>query len=157
MAHKPPPTDRAPSRPRRTALVQALSGAALLFKGRNAWSAEPSKGLPKPERRWYEAAASMKRLAESLGDQPYGAVLIANGAIIGKGPSRVVTRGDATAHAEREAIRDAQRALGRKGLAGSVLYSTSRPCRQCEMAAAEAQVSRMIFGEALDDAGPPRP
>jgi tRNA(adenine34) deaminase len=99
----------------------------------------------------------MKRLAESSGDQPYGAVLVANGAIIGQGPSRVVTRGDATAHAEREAIRDAQRALGRQSLAGSVLYSTSRPCRQCEVVAAEAQVARLIFGESLSDAGPPRP
>lgn len=99
----------------------------------------------------------MKRLAESSGDQPYGAVLVANGAVIGEGPSRVVTSGDATAHAEREAIRDAQRTLGRKSLAGSVLYSTSRPCRQCETAAAEAQVTQMIFGEALNDAGRPRP
>lgn len=148
---------RAPSHPRRAALVQALSGAALLLGGRLAWSADPPDDLAKPERRWYEAAASMKRLAESLGDQPYGAVLVINGAVVGEGPSRVVTRGDATAHAEREAIRDAQRALGRKSLAGSVLYSTSRPCRQCEMAAAEAQVARLIFGEALDDAGPPRP
>lgn len=147
----------APSHPRRAALVQALCGAALVLRGRIASPADPPDGLDKPERRWYEAAASMKRLAESSGDQPYGAVLVANGAIIGEGPSRVVTRGDATAHAEREAIRDAQRALGRKSLAGSVLYSTSRPCRQCEMAAAEAQVARLIFGEALDDAGPPRP
>lgn len=99
----------------------------------------------------------MKRLAESSGDQPYGAVVVANGAVIGAGPSRVITSGDATAHAEREAIRDAQRALGRESVAGSVLYSTSRPCRQCEIAAAEAQVAQMIFGEALNDAGRPRP
>jgi tRNA(Arg) A34 adenosine deaminase TadA len=46
--------------------------------------------------------------------------------------------------------------LGRKSLAGSAFYSTSRPCRQCEIAAAEAQVSRMIYGEALNDAGQPR-
>ncbi|HSW26011.1 MAG TPA: nucleoside deaminase, partial [Burkholderiaceae bacterium] len=142
---------------RRAALMQALWCAGLVLAGRRVGSAGPSDDLVKPERRWYEAAASMKRLAESLGDQPYGAVLVANGAIIGQASSRVVTRGDATAHAEREAIADAQRALGRKSLAGSVLYSTSRPCRQCEMAAAEARVARMIFGEALDDAGPPRP
>jgi tRNA(Arg) A34 adenosine deaminase TadA len=149
--------DPALNHPRRAALVQALSGAALLLSGRIAASADPPNGLAKPERRWYEAAALMKRLAESSGDQPYGAVLVANGAIIGEGPSRVVTRGDATAHAEREAIRDAQRTLGRKSLAGSVLYSTSRPCRPCEIAAAEAHVSRMIFGDALTDGGPPRP
>ncbi|MSQ62823.1 MAG: nucleoside deaminase [Betaproteobacteria bacterium] len=99
----------------------------------------------------------MKRLAESWGDQAYGAVLVADRAIIGEGPSRVVKHGDPTAHAEREAIRDAQRRLGRTSLAGSVLYSTSRPCRQCEIAAAEAKVARMIYGEELNDAGRPRP
>jgi tRNA(adenine34) deaminase len=69
----------------------------------------------------------------------------------------VVQRGDPSAHAEREAIRDAQRRLGHADLAGSVLYSTSRPCRQCEIAAAQVGVARMIYGEALSDAGPPRP
>lgn len=127
-----------------------------MIGGRLASSAERSDETRKLDRRWYDAAASMKRLAESWGDQPYGAVLIADAAIIGEGPSRVVKLGDPTAHAEREAIRDAQKRLGRKSLAGSVLYSTSRPCRQCEIAAAEAQVSRMIYGEALNDAGRPK-
>jgi tRNA(adenine34) deaminase len=68
----------------------------------------------------------------------------------------VVKRSDPSAHAEREAIRDAQRRLGRTDLAGSVLYSTSRPCRECERAAAEARVERMIYGAALRDAGKPR-
>lgn len=144
-------------RPRRSVLARAVAAVALMFGGRLASSAERSEASSKPERRWIEAAVSMKRLAESWGDQPYGAVLVAAGAIIGEGPSRVVQRGDPTAHAEREAIRDAQRRLGRASLAGSVLYSTSRPCRQCEMAAAEAQVARMIYGERLNDAGQPRP
>ena len=145
------------SRPRRNVLARAVAAAALLLVWRLASSAERSDASSKPERRWFEAAVSMKRLAESWGDQAYGAVLVANGAIIGEGPSRVVKRGDPTAHAEREAIRDAQRRLGRTSLAGSVLYSTSRPCRQCEIAAAEAQVARMIYGERLNDAGQPRP
>jgi len=145
------------SRLRRSVLARAVAGAALAFCWRLASSAERSDASSKPERRWIEAAASMKRLAESWGDQAYGAVLVRDGAIIGEGPSRVVKRGDPTAHAEREAIRDAQRRLGRTSLAGSVLYSTSRPCRQCEIAAAEAQVARMIYGEGLNDAGQPRP
>jgi tRNA(adenine34) deaminase len=145
------------NRSRRNALARAVAGAALLFDWRLVSSAERSNASSKPERRWIEAAASMKRLAESWGDQAYGAVLVADGAIVGEGPSRVVKRGDPTAHAEREAIRDAQRRLGRTSLAGSVLYSTSRPCRQCEIAAAEAQVARMIYGEGLNDAGQPRP
>ena len=108
------------------------------------------------ERRWYEAAAAMKRLAQSWGDQPYGAVLVADGRIIGEGPSRVVQKKDASAHAEREAIRDAQQRLGRSDLAGSVLYSTSRPCALCERAAADANVGQMIYGAELRDAGKPR-
>jgi tRNA(Arg) A34 adenosine deaminase TadA len=59
------------------------------------------------------------------------------------------------AHAERIAIIEAQRRLGRLSLAGSVLYSTSRPCSLCEAAAFRAGVSRMYFGQSLQDAGPP--
>jgi len=108
------------------------------------------------DRRWYDAAAAMKRLAESWGDQPYGAVLVLDGALAGEGPSRVVKDRDPDAHAERVAIRDAQRKLGRATLAGAILYSTSRPCAACEAAAAAAGVSRMIYGEGLADAGAPR-
>ena len=144
-----------PNRSRRNALARAVAGTMIVVAGRLASAAERSAAIHKPERRWYDAAASMRRLAESWGDQPYGAVLVADAAIIGEGPSRVIQRGDANAHAEREAIRDAQRRLGRKDLSGSILYSTSRPCSQCEAAAAEAHVARMIYGEALNDAGRP--
>jgi tRNA(adenine34) deaminase len=98
----------------------------------------------------------MLRQAVSWGDQPYGAVLVLEGALVGEGPSRVVKNRDIDAHAEREAIRDAQRRLGRKELPGAVLYSTSRPCRVCEAAAAEAKVGRMYFGPSLINAGAPR-
>ena len=143
-------------RARRNVLARAVA-VSVFFVGPRFASTEEGSGAPgKPEQRWFEAAASTKRLAESRGDQPYGAVLVADGAIIGEGPSRVVKRGDPTAHAEREAIRDAQRRLGRMNLGGGVLYSTSRPCRECEIAAAEAQVARMIYGPELKDAGQPR-
>ncbi len=145
------------NRPRRDALARLLTGVALLFGWRFASAAERSGTSFNPERRWFEAAKEMKRLAESWGDQPYGAVLVLDGMIVGEGPSRVIVRGDPSAHAEREAIRDAQRRSGRTNFAGSILYSTSRPCRQCEQAAAQAQVARMIYGEELNDAGQPRP
>jgi tRNA(Arg) A34 adenosine deaminase TadA len=108
-----------------------------------------------PDARWYAAALAMRELAERSGDQPYGAVVVAGDAIIGEAPSRVVQRGDTDAHAEREALRDAQRRLGRARLDGSVLYSTSRPCRACEAAAAQAGIERMVYGPALIDAGRP--
>ena len=106
-------------------------------------------------RRWMATAFDMRRLAESWGDQSYGAVVVLDGALVGQGPSRVVRLGDPDAHAEREAIRDAQSRLGRKHLDGAVLYSTSRPCSRCERIAAEAHIVRMIHGADIHDAGRP--
>jgi tRNA(adenine34) deaminase len=108
-----------------------------------------------PDIRWYRAAAEMRRLAQSWGDQPYGAVLVLDRTLVGQGPSRVVKNNNPDAHAEREAIRDAQHKLGRLRLPGAVLYSTSRPCSLCEAAAAQAGVARMYFGPLLTDAGVP--
>ena len=136
---------------RRRALFGALTAAVVGMRAK----ARAQSSTATPERRWFEAAAEMKRLAESWGDQPYGAVLVLEGAVIGEGPSRVIKDNDVSAHAEREAIRDARRRLGRQWLSGSVLYSTSRPCSLCEAAAAEAGVSRMYFGPSLIDAGRP--
>ena len=154
MASNETPAVHTPSR--RAVLVRALAAATVAAVPRAASSLEQVGADFKPEQRWYEAAASMERLARSWGDQPYGAVLVAGGVVIGNGPSRVVKLGDSSAHAEREAIRDAQQRLGQSSLADSVLYSTSRPCRICEAAAAEANVARMIYGAELHDAGAPR-
>jgi tRNA(Arg) A34 adenosine deaminase TadA len=105
--------------------------------------------------RWYAAAAAMRSLAESWGDQPYGAVLVQGGRIVGHGPSRVVKNRDPDAHAEREALRDAIDRGGPDAARGAVLYSTSRPCAACERAAASAGVARLVFGAALVDGGVP--
>lgn len=101
-------------------------------------------------------ARALRDSAVRAGDQPYGAVVLREAEIVGEAPSRVVTNNDVTAHAEREAIRDAQRRLKRDDLSGCVLVSTSRPCRLCEAAAAKARIARMVHGEALTDAGPPQ-
>jgi tRNA(adenine34) deaminase len=82
--------------------------------------------------------------------------VVQSGRIIGYGPSRVLANNDASAHAEREAIRDAQARLGRADLSGCVMYSTSRPCANCERAAAAANLARMFHGAGPIDAGAPR-
>ena len=138
---------RAPSFLRRRVLPLTLAALLLPLRAR-ARDAHPDP-------RWYQAALRMKQLAESWGDQSYGAVVVLDGAVVGDGPSRVVRNRDVDAHAEREAIRDARQRLGRQQLAGAVLYSTSRPCSLCEAAAARAGIRRMYFGPALTDAGAP--
>ena len=108
------------------------------------------------DRRWIEAAEEMRRQALSWGDQAYGAVLVKDNRIIGYGPSRVVKNKDADAHAEREAIKHALSEVGAQAVTGAILYSTSRPCRACELAAAKAGVKRMYFGQDAQDAGSPK-
>jgi tRNA(Arg) A34 adenosine deaminase TadA len=90
------------------------------------------------------------------GDQPYGAVVVKDGHIVGEGPSRVVTRRDPTAHAEMEAIRDAAKRLGTRDLSGCTIYATSKPCRMCETAAYWANLSRIYYSASLTDGGSPR-
>ena len=102
-----------------------------------------------------QRARVMRDEAVRSGDQSFGAVVLRGGQIVGEAPSRVVTAGDPTAHAEMEAIRDAARRLGSRDLSGCILVSTSRPCRMCEAAAGWARISRMVHGDGLIDAGPP--
>ena len=131
----------------RRAIMAGMAAAA--FAGR-------AQAAPDEHQPFIAAAFKMKDEAVRSGDQPYGAVLVKDGRILGFGPSRVVLKKDWTAHAEREALREAQARLGSNDLSGCVLYSTSRPCPQCEAAAAEAKVARMYHGASAADAGPPR-
>lgn len=134
---------------RRRLLAAAIAAAWLPGAAR-------AQGSAHPQRRWYERAEAMRQLALGWGDQPYGAVLVLPDGTVADGPSRVMKDRDADAHAERVALREAQRLLGSTSLAGSVLYSTSRPCVRCEQAAARAGVARLYHGPQLIDAGEPR-
>jgi tRNA(Arg) A34 adenosine deaminase TadA len=111
---------------------------------------------PDQHQAFVAAAFRMKDEAIRRGDQPFGAVVVKDGRIVGDGPSRVVLKNDSTAHAEREAIRDAQARLGTAELSGCLLYSTSRACPMCERSAAGANIARMFYGADASDAGPPR-
>jgi tRNA(Arg) A34 adenosine deaminase TadA len=102
-----------------------------------------------------ERAFEMRRVSIARGDQPYGAVVVKDLRIVGLGVSAVVTDIDPTAHAEMQAIRDAARRLGTRDLSSCELYGSSRACPMCEAAAYWARISKMRYGEAATDAGPP--
>ena len=103
-----------------------------------------------------ERAFEMRRLAMDRGDEPYGAVLVKDGRIVGEGVSAVITDLDPTAHAEMQAIRDAARRLRTRDLSGCELYGTSRACAMCEAGAHWARIARMYYGTSITDAGVPR-
>ncbi|MGE3869807.1 MAG: nucleoside deaminase [Pseudorhodoplanes sp.] len=136
--------------PDRRRMLALLAGATAVFAGRRAVALTPRR------QSFVDQAFAMQRQAAAAGDQAYGAVVVRGEEIVGFGPSRVVTKGDWDAHAEREAIRDAQKKLGSPDLTGCVLYSTSRPCAACERTAAQARVARMYFGRDAADAGAPK-
>jgi guanine deaminase len=101
-------------------------------------------------------AFELRRIAVERGDQPYGAVLVKDGRIVGDGISAVITNTDPTAHAEMQAIRDGARRLATRDLSGCELYGTARACPMCEAAAYWAGVSRLFYGESITDGGAPR-
>jgi hypothetical protein len=97
---------------------------------------------------WREAlarAAALRDTAVRNGDQAYGAVVAdARGGIVAEAPSRVVSLGDPEAHAERQALQAAQRALGRQDLGSLVLVGSSSACAACARAAAQAGVALLV-------------
>lgn len=62
---------------------------------------------------------------------PFGAVIVKNGEIIGRGNNEVASTLDPTAHAEVVAIRDACKRLGHFQLDDCVLYASCEPCPMC--------------------------
>lgn len=99
-----------------------------------------------------EALALAKRAAEA-GEVPVGAVLVKDGAVVGRGYNQPVSGKDPTAHAEMVALRDAAERIGNYRLGGCELYVTLEPCAMCAGAIMNARVSRMVFGAADPKSG----
>ena len=62
---------------------------------------------------------------------PFGAVVVKDGRIVGRGHNRVLYKKDPTCHGEMEAIRDACKNLETHDLTGCQLYTTAEPCPMC--------------------------
>ena len=97
-------------------------------------------------RRALELAAQ----AAEQGDVPVGCVIVRDGEIGGEGRNRREENGDATAHAELEAIRDACRRLGSWRLHRCTMYVTLEPCPMCAGGIINARIGTVRYG-AKDD------
>ena len=83
---------------------------------------------------------------------PFGAVVVKDGQIVGRGCNEVTTSNDPTAHAEILAIRQACRELGVFHLADCELYTSCEPCPMCLSAIYWARIERYYFGCTAHDA-----
>lgn len=83
---------------------------------------------------------------------PFGAVVVRNGVIVGRGHNRVVTTNDPTAHAEVNAIREAASFLSRYDLSDCEIYTTCEPCPMCYGAIHWARIGTIHRGATKEDA-----
>jgi len=95
------------------------------------------------------------RLAQesaATGGGPFGAVVVKDDAIVGRGQNRVVPDRDPTAHAEVLAIRQACRALDTHELGGCEIYASCEPCPMCLGAIYWARLDMVYYSSTRDDA-----
>src|SRR5581483_3318210 len=100
-----------------------------------------------------QAALDEAKLAGTAGEVPIGAVVVANGEILGRGQNRVLRDVDPTAHAEIVAMRAAAKALGNYRLVDCELFVTLEPCAMCAGAMMHARLARLVYGAADPKAG----
>lgn len=83
---------------------------------------------------------------------PFGACIVKDGKIVGKGANQVIKSNDPTAHAEIVAIRDACTNLKTFDLSNCELYTSCYPCPMCLSAIIWANIKKVYYGNTKEDA-----
>lgn len=86
------------------------------------------------------------------GGGPFGAVVVKDGKIVGRGMNRVTANNDPTAHAEVTAIRDACNRLKTFDLSGCDIYTSCEPCPMCLGSIYWARIKHIYYGNTQADA-----
>lgn len=105
----------------------------------------------KSNEHYISLAIEEAKIAKSNGDLPFGAIVVCNGEVVGKGHSENNTTGDVTDHAELLALRNACRTLGSNSLKDCVIYCTNEPCIMCSAGIFQADISRVVIGVSRAD------
>ncbi len=83
---------------------------------------------------------------------PFGAVIVKDKQIVGRGHNCVPSTNDPTAHAEVNAIRNACQALNTFNLKGCVIYTSCEPCPMCLAAIYWARLDKIYYAANQEDA-----
>ena len=83
---------------------------------------------------------------------PFGACIVKDGKIIGRGSNHVLANNDPTAHAEVMAIRDACKNINSYDLSDCELYTSCYPCPMCLSAIIWANIKKVYYGNTKKDA-----
>jgi tRNA(adenine34) deaminase len=93
-----------------------------------------------------QEALDLAHEAFLMEEVPVGAILVSNGAVVGRGFNQTLSRSSVLAHAELIAIEEASNNLGNHRLVNTILFSTIEPCHMCAKAIIDARISHIIFG-----------
>ena len=83
---------------------------------------------------------------------PFGACIVKDDKIIGKGINRVIKNNDPTAHAEIVAIREACKTINSYDLTGCELYTSCYPCPMCLSAIIWSNIKKVYYANTKEDA-----
>ena len=83
---------------------------------------------------------------------PFGAVVVRNGKVVGRGSNQVTSTNDPTAHAEILAIREACQRLKTFQLEDCELYTSCEPCPMCLSAIYWARLGNVFYANTRQDA-----
>ncbi len=83
---------------------------------------------------------------------PFGACIVKNGKLIGKGANQVLEKKDPTAHAEIMAIKEACQNINSYDLTGCELYTSCYPCPMCLSAIIWSNIKKVYYGNTKEDA-----
>ncbi len=95
---------------------------------------------------WMEQAYREAEKAFEKDEVPIGAVVVADGMVVGRGFNMVETLQDPTAHAEVIAITAAANSRNSWRLEDATLYVTKEPCPMCAGAIYLSRIQQVVFG-----------
>ena len=98
------------------------------------------------DRQWMRQAIALAEQAAAMGEVPVGAILVADGQVLGEGWNCPIATHDPSAHAEIRALRDAGARVGNYRFPRATLYVTLEPCPMCASALVHARVARVVYG-----------
>jgi len=121
--------------------------AIILFQSLylNAQTSEEDK------KKFMQMAIDLSVEAVNQGSYPFGAVIVKDGVVIGKGFNNSSAAHDPTAHGEIVAIRDACKNLNTMLLDGCDLYTNGESCPMCFGAAYWAHIKNIYYGASKED------
>jgi tRNA(adenine34) deaminase len=96
-------------------------------------------------KRFMRDALKEAELAGLEGEKPIGAVIVHEGRVIGRGRAQHMARYSGIAHAEMNALLQAERYICEHRHGGCVIYTTLEPCVMCLGAVVMSDIDHIVF------------